>query len=91
MFCFLFSCMHVQESYICQTGMLPILRWNGDRCSIIPSTQDVLYPNCLSLSVALCQSVAEEDYNELGEEGNYHCCYCHFVFLHALLTISWYM
>jgi hypothetical protein len=36
-------------------------------------------------------SVAEEDYNELGEEGKYHCCYCHFVFLHALLTISWYM
>ncbi|CAM6049281.1 unnamed protein product [Sphagnum compactum] len=29
---------------------------------------DVLYPNCLSLSVGLCQSVAEEDYNELGEE-----------------------
>jgi hypothetical protein len=80
--------MHVQESYICQTGMLPILRWSGDS-SIIPSTQDVLYPNCLSLSVGLCQSVAEEDYNELGEEGNYHHCYCHYVLVHAWLTNTW--
>ncbi len=35
------------------------------------------------LSFVDCQTVAEEDYNELGEEGNYHHCYCHHVLVHA--------
>jgi hypothetical protein len=41
------------------------------------------------LSFVDCQTVAEEDYNELGEEGNYHHCYCHYVLVHAWLTNTW--